>query len=235
MLATPDGLPYGVSKVNEKIKVAQYGLDPLGREVIKQLNRSEECRLVAAIDPDPAFANRSVSDVTQISGFADVPVVKSFSEMRKSLQPEAIFHTMGRGVTETLEQLRPLCESSLNVITSCEEMLFPWHRASDPAHELDAICRLNGALVVGAGTEPGAALNLLPISMVGLTVNIQSVSARSPLHGSLFSSSSRCIWACKILTMGFAFKVILLWKQFFPQVSSVRGLRRPSFSERYPV
>ena len=162
--------------MTEKLKIVQYGLDPLGCAILRNLGGNPDLDVVGAIDPQMAGSHRSISQATQISGFEEAPVFGSFEDLPPSSRPDAIFHTAGNGIKDTLEQLKPVCENGASVVTSCDEMLFPWHRAPELASEIDAICRRKDVRVVGAGTGPGAAFNHLPISLAGLTGNIRSVS-----------------------------------------------------------
>jgi len=161
------------------LNIVQYGLDPLGCEVLRNLDGHPGLKVVAAIDPGLAGSDRSISEATQISGYEDAPIFASFGEVPPTSRPDAVFHTAGTGIRETLEQLRPLCENGLTVVTSCGEMLYPWLRAPELASEIDRVCRRNNARVVGSGTNPGSGLNLLPISMAGLTGKIRGVFAES--------------------------------------------------------
>lgn len=165
--------------MTEPLKIVQYGLDPLGCEILRHLGGQAACEVVAAIDPGAAGSNRSISEATQVPGFEDAPVFASYDEVPSSSRPGAVFHTAGTGIKDTLEQLKPVCESGATVITSCEEMLFPWHREPELASEIDAICRRENVRVVGAGTDPGAAFNRLPISLARLTGDTRSVSVES--------------------------------------------------------
>ncbi len=165
--------------MTDTLKIVQYGLDPLGCEVLRHIGGQADFEVVAAIEPGPAGSNRSISEVTQITGFEDAPVFASYDELPPSSRPDAVFHTAGTEIRDTLEQLKPICEAGASVITSCAEMLFPWHREPELASEIDAICRREDVQVVGAGTDPGATFNQLPISLARLTGNIRSVSVES--------------------------------------------------------
>ena len=165
------------NKVKETTRVALFGLDSPGLEIIHILSGQEDYELVAAIDADCNSGNLSITEATGIVGFEETPVHQSFDEIDESMHPEAIFHTCGSSITDTIEDLRLLCGRGLSVVTSCEEMLFPWHRAPEPASEIDALCREHGGRLVSTGTGPGPALNLLPIGLAGLTRNVREIFA----------------------------------------------------------
>jgi 4-hydroxy-tetrahydrodipicolinate reductase len=163
----------------ETLKIVQYGLDPLGTEILRNLAGRSDFEVAAAIDSDATETDLSISEATQIPGFEEAPVLCSFEDLPQSARPDAVFHTAGTGIKDTLEQLKPICESGASVVTSCDEMLFPWHREPELASEIDAICQREKVKVAGAGTDPGAAFNHLPISLAHLTGNIRSVSVES--------------------------------------------------------
>jgi 4-hydroxy-tetrahydrodipicolinate reductase len=171
----------------EVLKIVQYGLNPLGCAVLGHLSGNPDFEVVAAIDPGSAGSNPSISEATEIPGYEETPVLPSFSEVPSSSRPDAVFHTVGTGIKETLKQLKPLCENGATVVTSCDEMLFPWHREPELASEIDAICRREDVRVLGGGTGPGAAFNHLPISLAHLTGKLRSVSVES-----VSNATNRC-------------------------------------------
>ena len=170
---------FGISDMADTLKIVQYGLDPLGTEILRNLAGRSGFEVVAAIDSDATEANLSISELTQIPGFEEAPVLGSFEDLPQSSRPDAVFHTAGIGIKDTLEQLKPVCASGATVVTSCEEMLFPWHREPELASEIDAICRSEDVRVAGAGTAPGAAFNHLSIGLARLTGNIRRVAVES--------------------------------------------------------
>ena len=56
--------------MKKKIRVAQYGLGPIGSSIVRLMRQKDSLEIVGAIDKDPAKAGR---DLGEVVGAADAP------------------------------------------------------------------------------------------------------------------------------------------------------------------
>src|SRR5438128_339483 len=68
------------SRLN-KVKVAQFGLGPIGIESVRLAAEKSWIEIVGGIDIDPAKVGRSLTDLTGDSKLAGAKVYKSFDEL----------------------------------------------------------------------------------------------------------------------------------------------------------
>ena len=172
--------------MNRKIKVAQFGLGPIGRSTGNLLaERPSAFEIVGGIDINPEITGKTVGDVCGIAGLNGGRVYSCFEAMWDEVQPEAILHTAGSRAALSFDQCRPMLEQGLAVVSSCEELLFPAFRAPEETAEYDELCQASGGRIVGTGVNPGFVLDLLPVCLTGVCRSVSGVYGERVVNASL--------------------------------------------------
>jgi 4-hydroxy-tetrahydrodipicolinate reductase len=159
----------------QKIKVAQFGLGPIGVEAIKLAGEKSWIEVVGGIDIDPAKVGKTLADVTGAAPLGGVKVYKSFEELAEKAKPDVVLHTAGSKADVSIQQIKPMAQQGVSVVSSCEELLVPSFRAPKLAEELDAICKKSGARVLGTGVNPGFVMDVLPVCMTGVSRTVEHI------------------------------------------------------------
>ena len=208
----------------DSIKIAQFGLGPIGISTIKMLALKPWAKIVGGIDIDPDKVGRKVSEVCDIPELNGVNVYDTFEELWKHEQPDAVIHTAGSKAETTFNQVRPMCERGLTVVSSCEELLYPYLRAPESSREIDELCRKTGARLLGTGVNPGYVHDLLPVCLTGVCLEANGIygervvdasTRRQPLQKKIGSGMEpdhfRALWSeNKIGHAGFQESVMLI-------------------------
>jgi 4-hydroxy-tetrahydrodipicolinate reductase len=159
----------------QKIKVAQFGLGPIGIESVKLAAEKQWIDFVGGVDIDPAKVGKSLADVTGVASLSSAKVYKSFDELYEVAKPQVVLHTAGSKADVSIGQIMPMAQRGVSAVSSCEELLVPKFRAPKLAEELDAVCKKNGARVLGTGVNPGFVMDLLPICMTGVSRTVEHI------------------------------------------------------------
>ena len=159
----------------QKIKVAQFGLGPIGIESIKLAAEKSWIEVVGGIDIDPAKAGKSLGDVTGDKKLATARIYKTFEELIEKSRPDVVLHTAGSKADGAIQQINPMAQQGVSVVSSCEELLVPRFRAPKLAEELDAICKKHNARVLGTGVNPGFVMDVLPVCMTGVSRTVEHI------------------------------------------------------------
>ncbi len=149
-----------------KIKLAQFGLGPIGMESLKLAAEKPWAEIVAAVDIDPQKVGQTV---------AGARVFGTFDELWQHGQPDVVLHTAGSKVADALRQIEPMARRGVSVVSSCEELLFPKLRAPEAAAALDQLCRSTGARVLGTGVNPGFVMDVLPVCLTGVSRRVERI------------------------------------------------------------
>lgn len=168
-----------------KIKIAQFGLGPIGIETLKLAATKPWAQIVGGVDIDPDKIGRSLTEVTGIKGLERVRVYSSFAELARKSKPQVVLHTSVSRMKTAFPQLEPIINAGVNVVSSCEELLFPQLKEPALAKKLDALCRKHNARVLGTGVNPGYVMDTLAVFLTGVCRNVESIEIERVVNASL--------------------------------------------------
>ncbi len=158
-----------------KVKVAQFGLGPIGIESIKLAAEKNWIEVVGAVDIDPAKIGKDVGEISGDAKLRGVTVFSSFEALYEKHKAQVVLHTAGSKADAAIKQIMPMAERGVSAVSSCEELLVPHFRAPELAAQLDAVCRKNNARVLGTGVNPGFVMDVLPVCMTGVSRTVEHI------------------------------------------------------------
>lgn len=158
----------------QPLDVAIVGLGTLGLNVARSLvELTDRFRLVAAIEQHAEHLHGR--DVGELVGAGPRGVLVTGS-LPEGVQPAvAIVVTYSR-LSAVEATIRELVERGVNVVTSAEELGYPWHEFPATSQSLDALARYHGVSVLGVGANPGFIMDALPAVMSLACRGIRSVA-----------------------------------------------------------
>lgn len=163
--------PFG-SQPPETIGVVHYGLGPIGLAVARMSAARDTLHSLAAIDKNPAFQGNSLGVLMDVPG--DLwPVVSP--KYKSSAGAKVAFHCTGSRLKAVLPELLECIADGLNVISSCEELAFPWDEDAQTARLIDHEAQRSGVTVLGTGINPGFAMDYLPLVLTAVSARVNHV------------------------------------------------------------
>jgi len=140
--------------------VAHYGLGPIGLG-IAGLVVERGHRIVAAVDIDPQKAGK---DLGTLLGRDPLGVtVTDDSSTALASRAQVVLHSTQSHLAQVTPQVLGCIDAGACVISTCEELAFPWHHHAADARRIDKAAKARGVTVVGVGVNPGFVMDLLPI------------------------------------------------------------------------
>jgi 4-hydroxy-tetrahydrodipicolinate reductase len=161
--------------MSSKIKVAQFGLGPIGIASLNLLAKKPWVEIVGGIDINPDIIGKSLDEVCSNPSVGTAKVYDSFESLAANTEVDAILHTAGSRATVSFEQCRPMLEKGLVVVSSCEELLYPRLKAPTESEEIEALCQQSGGRILGTGVNPGFVLDVLPVCLSGMCAEVDGV------------------------------------------------------------
>lgn len=158
-----------------RIKIAQFGLGPIGIETLKLTATKSWARIVGGIDIDPTKIGQTLAGVTGVAALKGAKVYGSLDELLAKAKPDVIFHTAVSRLKEAIVQIEPMARAGISVVSSCEELLYPPLREPLLAKRLDQLCKKHGARVLGTGVNPGFVMDVLPVCLTGVCRNVRAI------------------------------------------------------------
>ncbi len=151
-----------------------FGLGPIGASIAKlALERKETLKVIGAIDINPSLEGKDLGEVLGIGTNTGIHVNKS----GRSLYADAdvVLHATTSFLNDAFPQLSEFCENGVDVVSTCEELSYPWHSREKLASDLDAIAKKNNATLLGTGVNPGFVMDALPITLSGACHSVSQV------------------------------------------------------------
>jgi 4-hydroxy-tetrahydrodipicolinate reductase len=154
------------------LTVAHYGLGPIGLG-IAAVALERGYRVVGAVDIDPEKAGR---DLGTLAGRGAIGVrVAGDAAAALAARPQLVFHSTQSHLAHTTPQLLEIVAAGANVISTCEELAFPWRDHAEQARQIDAAAKARGITVVGLGVNPGYVMDLLPIVLTAPCRTVRAI------------------------------------------------------------
>lgn len=162
----------------ERIRTIHFGIGSIGAGVVRALLSSPEVEIVAAIDAHPAKVGRDLGEVVGLGHNLGIPVTYEAEPVLRDVYADVVIHTTGSSLNEVYPQLLSIVSAEKSVISSCEELSFPWVRYPEIAQRLDRRARETGVRVLGTGVNPGFAMDLLPLVAATACRQVRAIRVR---------------------------------------------------------
>jgi hypothetical protein len=156
------------------IDIVHIGLGPLGQKMVKSAVERGSFRIVGAVDTDPAKIGKDLGELCGTSSLG-IPVSGSLDEALRGRSPQVAVVTTVSSLKAFEPQLASLAQRKLPVVSTCEELAFPWRRQPELAQRIDRLCRDHGIACVGTGVNPGFLMDYLPAVLTGLCQKVTGV------------------------------------------------------------
>ena len=158
-------------------RVVFYGLGTIGRGALRLALETGSVTPVAGVDPRKDIIGKDLGELVDMKKLG-IPVAATLAEAIDGREADAAIHTTESRIVLVSKQIRELVDAGLSVVTSCEEMIFPWHASAREADALDKHARDRGMCVYGAGVNPGFVMDRMPVAALGATTRVTRVMVR---------------------------------------------------------
>ena len=161
------------------IRVIQYGLGPIGSAVARHIVERAGLELVGGVDIDPAKIGQDVGEVIGLGhplGFGVAP------KLAQTAAADVVLHTTNSFFDQFNGQILELLDAGLDIVSTSEELSFPWHYNAAAATELDAAAKKAGKTVLGTGVNPGFLMDSLPIFLTSIAQTVDHIDVRRVIN-----------------------------------------------------
>ena len=158
------------------LPVAIVGLGPIGREVAKAVLDSPELELVAAIEVDPQLLGQPLTEILGRSA-GDLRIEEESPKVLARAAGGVLLQLTGSRLPTVIGQIERAVALGLNVISSCEELAFPWLNHPELADRLERIAKKAELSILGTGVNPGFVLDRLICTLGAVSGKISRVTA----------------------------------------------------------
>lgn len=151
----------------------QYGIGPIGRRIV-QLAHDRGVEFVGAIDIDPAKVGEDLGTVADLGTAVGVEVTDD-PEAALDAGPDVVFHSTISDITAIDAQIEAAVAAGADVISTTEELAYPWYHNPEAASNLDDLAREHRGTVLGTGINPGFAMDTFPAVLTAPCQDVESI------------------------------------------------------------
>ncbi|MBS3787618.1 dihydrodipicolinate reductase [Candidatus Bipolaricaulota bacterium] len=182
-----------------KKKVVQYGVGEIGKEIARLVVTRNNYELIGAVDLDKKKVGKDIGEILGMDRGVGVKVTDD-SDKILSKNPDFIFHSTGSHMVNMEDQLIECIGTGANVISTTEELSFPFLQSPEIAENLNKVAEKEGSTILGTGVNPGFVMDMLPVVATGVARKVNKISVlriqnaserRKPLQAKIGSGLSK--------------------------------------------
>lgn len=158
------------------IRVIQMGLGPIGAGVARQLLERSGFEVTAAVDIEPDKVGKDLAEVCGLDEPSGVVVETNLTAVLSRGEADVVTHCTSSSLEAIVPQLRAVLEAGLPVVSTTEELSYPWFPRRELAEKIDTMAKEAGLAVVGTGVNPGYAMDTLPTVLTGACERVDSIT-----------------------------------------------------------
>ncbi len=157
------------------LRVVLVGMGPLGCAMVRYFSGKKSLILAGAVDADPEKKGKNVGDLSGRDDFRHLFVESDISSALERARPDAVILATVSSLEKLIPQVEAIAPYKVDIVSTCEELSYPWITQPENASRIDSIARQNGITVLGTGVNPGFLMDYLPSVMTGICRDIISV------------------------------------------------------------
>ncbi len=156
------------------IKILQVGVGPLGKKIVKLGTRKANLKFVAAVDLNENLEGKDLGEVCEVEKLG----VKIRNNLAKAVGKKKIDVAVLTTVSSAkaiAKQVEAIAKFGINIVTTCEELSYPWKRHKAIAKKLDEICKKHRVVCLATGVNPGFMMDYLPCALTSINFKVEKI------------------------------------------------------------
>src|SRR4029079_15861834 len=137
------------------IRVLHFGLGPIGAAVVRQYAERRGCRIVGAVDIDPAKVGKALGDVAGVGRALKVRVSDDARKAIKSSKPDVVVLCTQSSLKKVMPQMEAILKLRVPIVSTAEELAYPTRERMKYARALHQMAKKARVAVLGTGVNPG--------------------------------------------------------------------------------
>jgi 2,4-diaminopentanoate dehydrogenase len=163
--------------LKKKIRAIQYGCGPIGAAIARLMREKKAIEIIGAIDSDPAKIGR---DLGEVAGAADAPwgvKISANAEEVLGKSADVVIHSTSSSLPKVMDQLLECLDAQACIVSTCEELSYPYRTYPELAAKLNATARDLGVALIGTGVNPGFVMDKLLVTLAAVSQKIEHAGA----------------------------------------------------------
>lgn len=159
----------------KKINIVQYGIGPIGIKILQNLVKKNNINIVGAIDIDPNKVGKDIGQIADLGKDINVKISNDSVSILKNSSANVVLLTTFSSLEKIKPQLMEIISNGINVVSTCEELTFPWITNPAIAKEIDEAAKANNVAVLSTGVNPGFLMDFLPVILTSVCNDVKKI------------------------------------------------------------
>ena len=169
----------------EEIKLVHVGLGPLGSQMVRHIvNERKGMKYVGAIDISPDIVGKDLGDVAGVGRKLGIKVSNEPKGVFEEVKPDIAIYSTVSLLKDIFPQIEPAIESGVNVISTCEELVFPNFVDRDMTEKYHDLAKKNNVTVLGTGINPGFLMDVRPSMLSAACTEVKRIQVTRQMNAS---------------------------------------------------
>jgi 4-hydroxy-tetrahydrodipicolinate reductase len=161
----------------EKVKIVLHGVGAVGSLIAKFLLEKEGVNIVGAIDIAEDKVGKDLGEILGLNRKLGVKVSDDVDSVLSKVKADIAVHATSSFFKNTYSQIASIVKHDVNVVSTCEELSYPYITEPKLAMKLDALAKKHNVTVLGTGINPGFLMDTLVITLTAVCQKIEKIKA----------------------------------------------------------
>lgn len=159
----------------EKVKVVLYGVGAVGSRIAKFLLEKEGVEIVGAIDTAKDKVGKDLGEILGLDKQLGILVSNDSDIVFFKVEADIMIHATTSFFKQVYPQIAKAIEHKVNVISTCEELTYPYITEPKLAQKLDKLAKEHEVTVLGTGINPGFVMDTLAIILTSVCQKVERI------------------------------------------------------------
>ena len=155
------------------IPVIHLGLGPIGQQIGRTVAHEPRLQSIGAVDIDPHLQEHTLDQICD-ANLPELPIVGSLSQVEAKPGAVVLQATVSQ-LERARDQIMEAIARGYHLVSTCEELVWPWEDHPHLAQELDEAARKSGVTILGVGINPGMVMDTWPVLLSRITSQVELI------------------------------------------------------------
>lgn len=161
------------------IRIVIWGFGAMGSGIARMILEKQGLEITGVLDTWDELVGKNIYDRLDLDPQGRDPVYISNQpdEVISKDQCDLVVLATDSFTAKAFPKLKFCVERGVNVVTTAEEMAWPWAQEPELSADLDRLARKHKVSILGTGVNPGFILDLLVVCLTGACEHVDSIEA----------------------------------------------------------
>lgn len=152
-------------------------MGPLGVKIADFISQRSGIQTISAVDKNPDYVGKTMNQLYSSLDHS-VTILSSIAEAVRSKKPDVVILSTVSDMKRITPQILEIVNLGIPVVSTCEELSYPWDYAPELAQEIDQAAKNNNVAVLGTGVNPGFLMDSLPTFLTSVCQDVDRVEVK---------------------------------------------------------